>query len=198
MRSRIEPADPESLYPDLRAVVRAATSATTGAGNLYGILARTPGLARRYLPFSGKLFTKGKLEARTREIAILRTAWRCRSDYEWGQHERIAREFGLSGDDIRAVAEEVPAARWSPFERAVMAACDELVADHRVGDRTWAELCSDLDDASLIELVMLVGNYVMLAGLLASAGAERESGVASLPQGPSGRRPDGPATGEPV
>lgn len=198
MRARIEPADPESLDPDLRDVVRAATTATMGAGNLYGILARNPGLARRYLAFSGKLFTRGKLEPRTREIAILRTAWRCGSDYEWGQHERIAQELGLSGDEVRAVAEEVPDARWSSFDRAVMAACDELVAVHCIGDRTWAELCRELDDARMIELVMLVGNYVMLAGLLASAGAEREEGVSGLPRGSGSRSVAVGATREPA
>lgn len=181
MRPRIELAHPESLPADIRELLRAATEATDGAGNLYRILARHPGLARRYLPFSGKLFTRGKLAARTTELAILRTAWRYGSDYEWGQHERIAREVGLSGDDIRGVASAPPAERCSPCERTVMAACDELVEAHRVEDGTWAEVRRHLDDVEVIELIMLVGNYAMLAGLLTSAGVEREAGVVGLP-----------------
>jgi len=44
-----------------------------------------PGLFRKWMPFAGKLLA-GKLPARDRELLILRTAWHCRSPYEWGQH----------------------------------------------------------------------------------------------------------------
>ena len=155
------------------------------AEHLFGTLVRHPGLFRRWLPFGGKLLQGGKLPARLRELAILRTAYLTRTAYEWGHHVEIAREAGLTDGEIAAVAVAHPARdqRWSPVERAVLDACDELCRDGMVGDRTWAELVDGFggDDAQLVELPMLVGHYRMLAGVIASLGVQPEDGLPPLP-----------------
>ena len=73
------------------------------AVNIFATLVRYPGLYRRWMPFAGKLLA-GKLPARDRELLILRSAWRCASSYEWGQHVRLAKQVGISAEEIdRAV-----------------------------------------------------------------------------------------------
>lgn len=178
---RLQPALLTALDDDLRDRIEAAISATTGAANLYLTLARHPGLARRYLPFAGKLLPAGKLPVRARELGILRTAWRCGSGYEWGQHERIAQRCGLSMAEIQTVATPSPDDRFDARDRCLLAACDELVAHHCVAPGTWEELIAHYGDVGTIELIMLVGNYAMLAGLLNSVGVCREPGVPDLP-----------------
>ena len=178
---RLETVPIQALDDDLRDRITAAISTTAGATNLYLTLARHPGLARRYLPFAGKLLPAGKLPVRARELAILRTAWRCGSDYEWGQHERIAQDCGISWNEIQCVVMPSPSDVFDQPDRCVLVACDELVAQHRVSAGTWEDLVGYYEDIGTIELIMLVGNYVMLAGLLNSVGVAREPGVPGLP-----------------
>src|SRR5205085_7628567 len=93
---------------------------TGPASNIFTTLVRHPGLFRKWMPFGGKLLGGGKLPPRDRELLILRTGWRCRSEYEWGQHVRLARDAGLTDEEIRRVidgpdgADARDAGGWSP------------------------------------------------------------------------------------
>jgi alkylhydroperoxidase family enzyme len=155
-------------------------SGPTSASNIFLTLARHPGLFRKWLPFGGKLLAGGKLPARDRELAILRTAWRCGSDYEFGQHRTIGMHAGLSAEEVDRAAEPT-ADGWSAQDATLLRATDELVADHELAEATWTELAERYDTMQLIELAMLVGHYAMLAGVLNSAGVQREDGVAGFP-----------------
>ena len=55
-------------------------------------------------------------------------------------------------------------------------AADQLTAAHDLDDETWAALRERYDDAQLIELCMLVGDYAMIAGVLKSLRVPLENG----------------------
>jgi alkylhydroperoxidase family enzyme len=154
------------------------------AVNIFATLVRYPGLYRRWMPFAGKLLA-GKLPARDRELLILRSAWRCASSYEWGQHVRLAKQTGISNEEIARIATGPDAPGWEPLDRALLSAVDELHDDACVTDATWATLASRYDERQMIELPMLVGQYHMLAFALNSLGVQREPGVPGLPDAPA-------------
>jgi hypothetical protein len=54
----------------------------------------------------------------------------------------------------------------------MLAAVDELVADARVTDPTWAVLADELDEHQLMDLVFTVGTYDLLAMAFRSFGVE--------------------------
>lgn len=139
--------------------------------NIFTTLVRHPGLYRRWAPFAGKLLRGSKLSARDRELVILRTAFRCGSEYEWGQHVAIGREAGLTDEEMRNIAAG-PDAGWSAHDAAKLRAVDELRDDHRISDATWTTLAATYDEEQLIELPMLSGHYAMLAGALSSFGVQ--------------------------
>ena len=62
-------------------------------------------------------------------------------------------------------------------------------------DATWAELAGRFDTKQLVELPMLVGHYVMVAGMLKSLRVQRDPGVEGFPTAPvtSADGPDSPA-----
>jgi 4-carboxymuconolactone decarboxylase len=184
MTPRIRPVDPATTTPDIQELLAVAVSKTGGADNIYGTLANFPGLMRRYLPFSTKLVLLSKLDPRERELVVLRTGWLCQSDYEWGQHARIARQAGATDEEVVRVTVGPDDPAWTPHERALLRATDEMVRDHCIGDETWAVLAERLDDRQLIELTLLIGHYVMIAGFLRTMGVEREPGVETFPDVP--------------
>lgn len=49
---------------------------------------------------------------------VLRVAWRTSSVYEREQHTRLAERFGVTREDIGAIAGAVGADFWTPLEAA--------------------------------------------------------------------------------
>lgn len=143
--------------------------------NIFTTLARHPKLLKRWSAFGGVLLYGGTLPARERELLILRAGYLCRAHYEWGQHVEIGLAAGLTDDEIARVAEGPDASRWSTDDALLLRATDELHADSRISDATWAALAERWDEQQLIELCMVVGQYHLVAFTLNSLGVEPES-----------------------
>lgn len=143
--------------------------------NVMATLAHNPTLYAAWQHLAGELFSNS-LDPRDRELVILRAAWRCGSKYEWAQHAHIAREIGLSADEVHRIADGPGAQGWSPADALLLRAVDELVDERCLADATWTALAARFGPAKLLALTMLAGHYLMLAGVLASAGVEPESG----------------------
>lgn len=127
-----------------------------------------------WLFFASRLMPGGRLPAREREKIILRTAWNCRSRYEWGQHVEIALRVGVSDEDIIRVSRG-PSAFDDARTRAAMQACDELFQGQMVSAETWRQLSQHHDQKNLIEMLILIGHYQMIAGFLNSSGIMLEA-----------------------
>lgn len=136
-----------------------------------------PALAGSWLSYNNVLLWSGALDARLRELVVLRVAWLTRSRYEWVQHVRLAPRFGVTPDDIEAIARDAHSDSWSDVERAAVTATDQLVADHRVDDATWARLAANLDERELVELVFVIGTYTCLAMVFNATGVELDPGT---------------------
>lgn len=148
--------------------------------NIFTTLVRAPGLFRRWMPFGGKLLA-GKLPARDRELLILRTAWNCRSAYEWGQHVPIGRLAGLSAEEVDRIAGG-SVDDWPGRDAVLVSAADELHEDACITDDTWRSLAARYDVAQLIELPMLVGHYHLVAMTLNSLGVSLDAGLTGFPR----------------
>ena len=150
------------------------------AVNIFATLVRHPGLYRRWMPFAGKLLA-GKLPARDRELLILRSAWRCASSYEWGQHVRLATQAGISADEIDRVAAGPGAPEWDASDRALLTAVDELHDVATLSAGTWQRLQTILDDAQLLELLLLAGWYRSLSTVITAVELPLETWGAHFP-----------------
>lgn len=124
-----------------------------------------PELYRRHTELGLQLY-RGALPVRLRELAVLRVGWRCRAPFEWGEHVDAGKRLaGLSSEEIAAVKQGWQAACWHDADRAVLRAVDELMDEAMISDACFAELESHLDAAQLIELPILVGQYIGVAYL---------------------------------
>ncbi|BDM69711.1 carboxymuconolactone decarboxylase [Streptomyces nigrescens] len=144
--------------------------------NVFTTLVRHPDLYERFMPFGGYLLRSGRLSGRVRELLILRTALNTRASYEWGRHVPLAKEAGVTDAEIERVLYGPDADGWAELESHLLRAADELHRDARLSDATWEALSAHHDDADLVEITMLVGQYHMVAFLLNSAGTELDPG----------------------
>ena len=149
--------------------------------NIFRTLVRHPRLFRRSMALGSALLMTGALPARQREVVILRVAWRTRSVYEWGQHVRIGLDSGLSRAEIDALATEAAESTWSAADRLAITVTDELCAGDDLTDATWSAAVAEWGETDLIELILLVGNYRMLAGFLNAARVEPDDGLEGFP-----------------
>jgi 4-carboxymuconolactone decarboxylase len=137
-------------------------------------------LSRSWLPFTDMLAGEhARLDAKVRELLILRVAVRTRSGYEWRQHRRMGMDTGLTEAQVEGVWEGPSAEVWTPLERTLLTATDEFINQSVVSEPTWNELAAQFDPAELLEVLFLVGGYMCLAAVLNSVGLEP-----GLPDGP--------------
>jgi 4-carboxymuconolactone decarboxylase len=179
--TRIPPVPPEERDEEFRDLMRRATGSPDRVLNIFATLARNRRVMREWLKFGSAVLFSGSIPERQRELAILRTGYRCDSEYEWGQHVVIGLRSGVAEDEIPRIIEGPGASGWSELDAAVLRAVDELHDDSVVGDATWDTLSRHYDHAQMIELVMLIGQYHLVAFTLNSCGVQRDPGVPGFP-----------------
>lgn len=138
--------------------------------NLYRALVHSPKGARAFSRLGGFIRFQSKLDPRLREMAILQVGYLARAPYEYSHHIKLGREFGVSDDDIRAIAHET-AGRETDLDRlsrAVLQAAREMTTGMAIRDSTWSELAQSLDTEALTDLVITIGFYNGVVRLLAS------------------------------
>lgn len=153
----------------------------SGAFNIFKTLAHHPKLMRKWSAFGGALLFQSEMTGREREILILRTGWNCQSEYEWGQHKRIGMDAGLTEAEVVATTYPADEGGWSAEDRDLIDAADELHTDSKISDATWEKLAARYSKKQLIEILMTVGQYHLVAMALNSLGVERDEGVEAFP-----------------
>jgi alkylhydroperoxidase family enzyme len=130
---------------------------------LFLTLGRHRRLFRGWLRFAARLMPRGRLPRLDTELVILRVAYLRSCQYEYLHHVRIGARAGLTAADIERVQDGPGAPGWSPRQRAILSAADELHGAGDLAEDTWVALREHLDELECIELCLLVGHYEMLA-----------------------------------
>ena len=138
-------------------------------------------MCQRYWAYTGYFVRNATIPTRHRELLILRTAWLSRGDYIWGRHDVIGKEAGLTAEEIARVTAGPDAPGWDDFERALLAAADELHTSRFISDATWNVLAEGYTDDELRQVVLVVGNYTQLAMFQNALGAQLPAGSPGLP-----------------
>jgi 4-carboxymuconolactone decarboxylase len=120
----------------------------------YGQLAQALGAHCRY---------RTALPPRLSEFAILCTARLWRAQYEWYAHEPMAEKAGVARKTINALRAGRTPISAPKDERAIYDFVRELYKTRRVGDRAYKRVHAFLGDAAMVELVGILGYYVMIS-----------------------------------
>ena len=145
------------------------------------VLANQPRLLGPLLSWASAIVLEGALPRRDHEMLALRAAVSCRSDFEWGHHAVYGRAAGLSDEEVTRVVAGPGAPGWSDADATLLRAADELHRDTQISDSTWAALAERYENAQLVEVPLVVGQYTMLSMLANAAGVPVEPGDESIP-----------------
>jgi alkylhydroperoxidase family enzyme len=168
--------------------------------NLYKTLVRYPELFSPRLEFGRYIQRESSLPAHDRELLICRIAWLSGGEYEWTAHSRIALQNGWSAQEVERIAKGPEAPGWNAFDQALLRAADELFRNIFITDETWKTLASRYTTEQMMDAVMTVGGYHMLAMALNTFGVPVDTGPAGVPwisgttpveKKPFGKKPGG-------
>ena len=163
--TRLPYADPEQL-PDK---AREALDAMPPLG-VFRMLANAETAFRPWARWGGVLLSELALDPLLRELAILRVSRLTpHAEYEWVQHVPIAQGVGATDDQLAALErDEVEADCFSDAQRTVLRFTTEFLIDARVSDPTFEAAKALLSARELVELMMVIGQYSMLARVMAT------------------------------
>ncbi len=145
--------------------------------NIFKTLMNHPDLAKRWMVFANHILGKSTLPVRERELIILRIGYLCQSGYEWGQHVQIARDAGMTDDEIRSAKTGPDTPGLGVVDQLLLRATDELHADAFVSDATWEGLSQHFNTQQLMDIVFTIGQYNLVSMVLNSFGVQLDAGL---------------------
>jgi alkylhydroperoxidase family enzyme len=134
--------------------------------NIFRMMSHSPAYFEQYCRLGGAIRSRGELDPIVRELAITRTGILCEAPYEVVAHKRIGKTVGVTDEQNEALADWKNATCFTDLQRAALAFTDEIVTMHRPTDATFKAIASKLTSASLIELQLSVGFYIMTSKFL--------------------------------
>jgi 4-carboxymuconolactone decarboxylase len=175
--ARLPYVDPDDAPEPVREVLERVP-----ALNIFRMLANAETAFRPWARWGNVLLSDLALDPLLRELSILRVARLTpHADYEWVQHVPIAKATGASPAQVEALGRDEPDADcFSQEQRLVLQFTTEVVRDARASDDTFERLAKHMSAREIVELLMVIGQYMMVARVMASTDMELDE-----PAGPA-------------
>jgi alkylhydroperoxidase family enzyme len=172
--ARLPYVDPSAAPSDVRDALERAPSL-----NIFRMMANAETAFRPWLRWGATLLSDLALDPLLRELAILRVARLTpHAEYEWVQHAGIARAVGAADEQVAALDRgDADAECFSQLERLVLRFTTEVVEDARASDEALEALADELSPREVVELMMVIGQYMMVARVMATTHMELDEPV---------------------
>jgi 4-carboxymuconolactone decarboxylase len=147
--------------------------------NIFRMMANAESAFRPWLRWGATLLGDLELDPKLRELAILRVARLTpHAEYEWIQHVPIAKATGATDEQVAALERDDPEAScFSDDELAVLRFTTEVVRDAQASDASLEELNRFMTAREIVELLMVIGQYMMVARVMATTRMELDEPI---------------------
>jgi 4-carboxymuconolactone decarboxylase len=132
---------------------------------LDGMLLHSPALADGWNSLLGAVRGASTLPADVRELAVLRVAELNGAAYEWTAHEPVARDAGMTGEQLAALRGGNPSA-LDGRQRAALAYTDAMTEKIAVEQPVFEALQAHFDEQQIVELSVTIAAYNMVSRFL--------------------------------
>lgn len=142
--------------------------------NIFRMMANAETAFRPWLRWGATLLSDLQLDPLLRELSILRVARLTpQADYEWVQHVPIAKAVGATPEQVEALERDDPDADcFTGDQRIVLRFTTEVVRQAQASDATLEPLSQILSPREIVELLMVIGQYMMVARVMATTRME--------------------------
>jgi 4-carboxymuconolactone decarboxylase len=152
-----------TLLDSIRSGPRGASTTIRGP---FAVFLHSPAFGELAQQLGGFCRFKTAVPPRLSEFAILVTAKLWRAQYEWFAHVLQAERAGVSKGTISDLHKGRVPKSAKKDERAIYDFIQELYKTRRVSDKNFKRVNAILGDAATIELVGILGYYVLISMIL--------------------------------
>jgi 4-carboxymuconolactone decarboxylase len=155
---------------------------------LFRTLAVHEQLMSRMRPLGAGILGSSALVApQLREVVIHRTCALTGAQYEWGVHAvAFGAPLGLSPTQLHSTVHgDWRDQCWEPDQASVLRLADELHATSTISDELWRELAARFEEAQLLELIVTVGWYHVIAYICNGLRVLAEEWAPAFPPAPA-------------
>lgn len=180
---RMPPVQKDELDDEQRAFLGRWTGgifSNADANPVLRTFAHHPTLADVFSPFNIHLLSTNTLPVKQRQIAIMRTAWLTKAVYMWSSHLNTSVVAGLTPDMYAPIQAGPDDPYFTPFERTVMLATDELVTNRTISNELYAALMDEWTNKQMLDFLFTVGCYAMVAGVMNVTRPQRDPDLLEL------------------
>lgn len=138
--------------------------------NLNRVLVNSPNCRRAGLHLAHFIRFQSRLDARIKELAIMAVGYITRAPYEWSHHVILAKDFGVTDDDISALIDYLEGRPHQLDALACLAvdAAREMTNDIAMSDRTFNALHESLNNEEMVDLTVTIAHYNAMVRVLAT------------------------------
>jgi hypothetical protein len=131
--------------------------------NVLGMLMYSPELFGPFLDYWVKSKLKMSLSVRQQELVILRMGVLYQSNYVWKHHVPVALEFAITQPELENLYSGSYDGNFNAKEQALLKLTDEMVVNRTISPTLWASQGSLLSAQEIVDLIMLISQYVLFA-----------------------------------
>ena len=126
----------------------------------------SPKVALAFNELNGFLRYNGDLSPRHTEVAICVAAWEIEQQYEYSAHEPAALRYGAPQAVIDTIKFDREPVGLSPEETVIIKVGRQIMREHKLDSDLYAEAVRLFGRKGLVELVTVMGDYVMVGMVL--------------------------------
>ena len=160
----------DQLAPAQRALLQSIRSGPRGSSTTirgpFAVFLHAPAFGELAQRLGGHCRFNTGVPPRLSEFAILVTARLWRAQYEWFAHVPQAERAGVKPKTIRDLHKGRMPKAAPKDERTIYDFIQELYKTRRVSDKTFSRVRALLGDAATVELVGILGYYVLISMIL--------------------------------
>ena len=126
----------------------------------------SPKVALAFNDLNGFLRYNGDLSPRHTEVAICVAAFEIKQQYEYSAHEPAALRYGAPQVVIDTIKYDREPVGLSPEETVIIKVGRQIMREHKLDSELYAEAVRLFGRKGLVEMVTVMGDYVMVGMVL--------------------------------
>lgn len=165
----------ESLPQEIKEIVQAFPL------NIFLMTANAPASFKGLGELARSILFESEFDPRKREIAVLRVAHVTRAIYEWTHHVAVAKQTGLTEDEIEKIKSEEPVVSLGDEGNLLCRVADEISRDVKLSDEALTLILDRYGVRGATELILCVSYFNFLSRFLESTRVKlEEKGVFNM------------------